>query len=54
MYCSKNLEYITSKNYKVILDRINYIINNLYTTQNIPMDIIKLNEIKQYIYTMFI
>ena len=54
MYCSKDLGYITSENYKFILDRITYVINNPYTIRSNPMDIIKLNEIKQYIYTVFI
>jgi len=48
-----DLEYITCDNFKVILDRINYIINNPYTTQSKPVDIIQLIDIRQFIYNKF-
>lgn len=51
---SKDLSYINNDNYKLILDRINYVINNPHTTNNRPFDIIELIEIRTYIYTKFI
>ena len=54
MQYNKDLSYINNDNYKLILDRINYVINNAHTTNQRPYDIIELINIRTFIYTKFI
>lgn len=53
-YNDKDISYITKDNYKQIIDRIDYVINNPYTRNtNTPKDLIDLIELKNHIYRKF-
>ena len=50
---NNDLDYITAENYKLILERINYVLDNPNTANNKPTDFIQLLEIKNYIFRKF-
>ena len=53
MFNNKDLSYINKNNAALILQRINYVLENPYTSNSKPSDFIELYSIRDFIIAKF-